>query len=98
MVEESMEHWTSDTFSEFAIKFNSQMVVKTSEFADLIKLIDESPYKDGYDYDWHYTLAQWVIFYLSNKYLISKNTRQKEFKTADKGEYDTSLRDYQSVE
>jgi hypothetical protein len=64
MVEESMEHWTSDTFSEFAIKFNSQMVVKTSEIADLIKLIDESPYKDGYDYDWHYTLAQWVIFYL----------------------------------
>jgi hypothetical protein len=52
MVEESMEHWTSDTFSEFAIKFNSQMVVKTSEIADLIKMIDESPYKDGYDYDW----------------------------------------------
>jgi hypothetical protein len=97
MAEGRMELWSNDTFSEFAIKFNSQMVVKTSENKYLIKLIDESPYKDGYDYDWHYTLSQWVIYYLSNKYLISKNTRQKEFHTADKDEYDTSLRDYQYV-
>jgi hypothetical protein len=57
-----MELWSNDLLSDFAIKFDSQMVVKTSDNADLINLIDESPYKDGYDSDWHYTLAQWMTF------------------------------------
>jgi hypothetical protein len=98
MVEERMELWTDDTFSEFGLKFNSKVVVKTSEIANLIKMIDESPYKDGYDYDWHYTLSQWVIFYLSNKYahaLDSKVPRQKEFKTGADEKYDNSLSAYQ---
>jgi hypothetical protein len=92
-----MELWSNEILSDFAIKFDSQMVVKTSDNADLINLIDESPYKDGYDNDWHYILAQWVTFYLSNKYLIS-TAIQKEFQTADKDEYDTSPRGYRSFE
>jgi hypothetical protein len=97
MAEGRMELWSNDLLSDFAIKFDSQMVVKTSDNADLINLIDESPYKDGCDNDWHYTLAQWVTFYLSNKYLISPAI-QKQLQTADKDEYDTSPRGYESFE
>ena len=97
MGEGRMELWSNDLLSDFAIKFDSQMVVKTSDNADLINLIDESPYKDGYDKDWHYTLAQWVTFYLSNKYLISPAI-QKQLQTADKDDYDTSPRGYESFE
>jgi hypothetical protein len=89
MAEGRMELWSNGILSDFAIKFDSQMVVKRSDNADLINLIDESPYKDGYDNDWHYTLAQWVTFYLSNK---------KQLQTADKDEYDTSPRGYESFE
>jgi hypothetical protein len=88
MAEGRMEIWSNGILSDFAIKFDSQMVVKTSDNADF-NLIDESPSKDGYDNDWHYTLAQWVTFYLSNK---------KQLQTADKDEYDTSLRGYESFE
>jgi hypothetical protein len=71
--------WANDTFSEFGIQLNSELVVKTRETANLIKMIDGSPYKDGYDHQWHYTLAQWVIFYLANKYLISKVLEKRNF-------------------
>jgi hypothetical protein len=89
--------WIFSVCSDFAIKFDSQLVVKTSQNADLIKLIDESPYKDGYDNDWHHTPAQWVTFYLSNKYLISP-VIQKRFQTADIYKYDNSPRGYESFE
>lgn len=42
------------------------------------------PYKEGYDYNWNYTLSQWVVFYLSNKYLkpfsAAKTAQHKGFK------------------
>ena len=83
MGDQSMELWSNDILTEFAIKFNSAIVVKTSDNPDLtIKMIDESPYKDGYDFDWHYTLSQWVIYYLANKYVVSLDSKiykQKEF-------------------
>ena len=83
MGDQSMELWSNDILTEFAIKFNSAIVVKTSDNPDLIlKMIDESPYKDGYDLDWHYTLSQWVIYYLANKYVVSLDSKiykQKEF-------------------
>lgn len=63
-----MQLWSDVHLSEFAIRFESQFVVKPSENANFDIMIDESPYKDGCNFDWRYTLAQWVIFYLSNKY------------------------------
>ena len=32
-------------------------------------MIDETSYVTGYDINWHYTLAQWVIYYFSDKYI-----------------------------
>lgn len=79
-----MKLWSNDLFSEFAIKFNSVVVAKTSDNSDaIVKMIDERPYKTGYEIDWHYTLSQWVIYYLANKYFVlldSKISKQKEFK------------------
>ena len=84
MIHEWMELWSDDILSEFAIKFNSAIVVKTSNNPGVVvKMIDECPYKAGYDFDWHYTLSQWVIYYLANKYVVlldSKISKQKEFK------------------
>jgi hypothetical protein len=37
------------------------MVVTTSNPNVMIKMIDECPYKEGYDFDWHYTLSQWIV-------------------------------------
>jgi hypothetical protein len=76
-----MELWTNDTFSEFGIKLNSQLVVETRETANLIKMIDETTFKDGYDHEWRYTLAQWIVSYLANKYLTSIESGQKGFQT-----------------
>jgi hypothetical protein len=97
MAEGRMELWSNNLLSDFAIKIDSQIIVKTSDNAELINLIDKSPYEDGYDNDWHYTLAQWVTLYLSNKYLISLAI-QKQFQTTDKDDYDTSPRRYESFE
>ena len=36
----------------------------------MVKMIDECPYKDGYEFDWHYTLSQWVVYYLANKFTV----------------------------
>ena len=49
-------------------------------------MIDECPYKEGYELDWHYTLSQWVVYYLANKYTVlidSKISIQKEFNIRD---------------
>lgn len=81
--EERMELWTDDTLSEFAIRFKSHVVVKTSNSANLVKMIDEAPYKEGFDLDWHYILSQWVICYLLRKYPAVLNAarekREQEF-------------------
>lgn len=79
-----MQLWSDDILSEFAIKFNSVTVATTSNNSDvLVKMIDERPYKTGYNINWYYTLSQWVIYYLANKYLISldsKISQAKDFK------------------
>lgn len=84
MIEQLMELWSDNILSEFAIKFNSAIVVSTSNNSDvLVKRLDERPYKTGYDFNWYYTLSQWVIYYLANKYVISldsKISEAKEFK------------------
>lgn len=94
MSQDWMELWSNDILSEFAIKFNSAIVVKTSNNPGMvIQMIDECPYKAGYDTDWHYTLSQWVIYYLANKYAILLDSKQKEFKIQgdEDNEVDVSL-------
>lgn len=63
--------------------YDSEVVVKTKQNANYDQLLDESTYTDGYDYDWAYTLSQWVPFYFSNKYIshvMGKKERTEEFK------------------
>ena len=95
MSQERMELWSNDSLSEFAIKFNSTIVVTTSNNPDaIVKMIDECPYKEGYDVDWRYTLSQWVVYYLANKYAVLINSKisiQKEFNIRDDEEIDVSL-------
>ena len=101
MGDQSMELWSNDILTEFAIKFNSAIVVKTSDNPDLIiKMIDESPYKDGYDFDWHYTLSQWVIYYLANKYVVSLDSKiykQKEFDIHNNEDNEVNISSYTRV-
>ena len=81
-----MELWSNDRLTEFAIKFNSVIVVKTSTNPDAMTKIDEGPYRSGYEFDWHYTLSQWVVYFLANKFtalLDSKTSLQKEFNIRD---------------
>ena len=82
-----MELWSNDSLTEFAIKFNSVFEVTTSNDPEtMTKMIDEFPYRSGYEIDWHYTLSQWVVYYLANKFtvlLTSKTSIQKEFNIPD---------------
>ena len=82
MSQERMELWSNDSLTEFAIKFNSIFEVTTSDDLETMTKIDECPYRLGYEIDWHYTLSQWVVYFLANKFtalLDSKTTAQKEF-------------------
>ena len=86
MTQDRMELWSNDRLTEFAIKFNSVIVVKTSTNPDAMTKIDEGPYRSGYEFDWHYTLSQWVVYFLANKFtalLDSKTSLQKEFNIRD---------------
>jgi hypothetical protein len=87
MTRERMELWSNDNLSEFSIKFKSATVVTTSDSPDvMVKLIDECQYKEGYNWDWRFTLSQWVVYYLANKFTVlldSKIRKQKEFKIQD---------------
>jgi hypothetical protein len=82
-----MELWSNDSLTEFAIKFNSTIVVNSSNNPNaIVKMIDECPYKEGYDVDWRYTLSQWVVYFLANKYAVLINSKisiQKEFNIRD---------------
>lgn len=80
MVKRLMELWSDDKLSEFAIKFNSSIVAKTSENVNLVKMIDKYGYKVGYDFDWDYTLSRWVIYYLSSKYAAILNAGTANWK------------------
>jgi hypothetical protein len=89
MSQERMELWSNDSLTEFAIKFNSIFEVTTSHNLGTMTMIDECPYRSGYEFDWHYTLSQWVVYYLANKYtalLDSKTPIQKEFNIRDEDE------------
>ena len=86
MSQERMELWSNDILTEFAIKFNSIIVVTTSNNLDAMGKIDVCPYRPGYEFDWHYTLSQWVVYFLANKFtalLESKTSVQKEFNILD---------------
>ena len=81
-----MELWSNDRLTEFTIKLNSVTVVTTSNNPDTMTKIDECPYRSGYEFDWHYTLSQWVIYFLANKFtalLDSPSSLQKEFNIRD---------------
>jgi hypothetical protein len=95
MSQEWMELWSNDRLTEFTIKLNSVTVVTTSNNPDAMTKIDECPYRSGYEFDWHYTLSQWVVYFLANKFtalLDSKNSLQKEFDIRDvDNEVDISL-------
>ena len=89
MSQERMELWSNDRLTEFTIKLNSVTVVTTSNGQNTMTKIDECAYKSGYEFDWHYTLSQWVIYFLANKFtalLDSKSSLQKEFNIRDEGE------------
>ena len=90
-----MELWSNDRLTEFTIKFNSVIVVTTSNNPDAMTKIDECLYRSGYEFDWHYTLSQWVVYFLANKFtalLDSKNSLLKEFNVRDvDNEDDVSL-------
>ena len=92
MTENEIQLWTDKTFSQFAISINSQIIVKTDENVSYTNMIDETSYVTGYDINWHYTLAQWVIYYFSDKYItqvksssdqprafVSQNTNKLRF-------------------
>ena len=71
MTPERMGLWSNDNLSEFSIKFKSATVVTTSSSPDVMgKMVDECPYKEGYNWDWHFTLSQWVVYYLANKFIV----------------------------
>ena len=84
MTEQLMELWSDNILSEFAIKFNLAIVVSTSNNSDvLVKRLDEPLIKPVTTSIGTYTLSQWVIYYLANKYVISldsKISEAKEFK------------------
>lgn len=77
-----MELWANESLSEFAIKFDSDTVVKTSGDANISRMIDNAHFKSGYDFDWHYTLSEWVVYYLTNKYLANNYTNETGSKSS----------------
>ncbi len=76
-----MELWSNDILTEFAIKFNSIFEVMTSDDTETMTKIDECAYIPGYEFDWHYTLSQWVVYFLANKF--SETSIQKELNIPD---------------
>ena len=86
MSQERMELWCNDRLTEFTIKFNSAIAVTTSNDPCGMTKIDECPFRSGYEFDWHYTLSQWVVYFLANKFTSlggSKTNIRKEFNILD---------------
>lgn len=44
-----MQLWTDKTFTQFALSFNSQIIVKTDENVSYTNMIDETSYVAGYE-------------------------------------------------
>ena len=86
MSQDWMELWSNDRLTEFTVKLNSVAVVTTTSNPEAMTKIDGCPYRSGYEFDWHYTLSQWVVYYLANKYAVLINSKipvQKEFNIRD---------------
>ncbi len=69
MTPEQIQLWTDSTQSNFAIFVDSNFVAKTNEKVTYVQKIDDTSYMSGYDRDWQYLLAQWIVYYFSDKYL-----------------------------
>lgn len=85
-----MQLWSNDNLSEFAIIFESKVLARTNVKAAYVKLVDELIGGDWCDCDWSYTLLQWVVFYLSHKYLSdfgSDKTRKQKFNGVKRKNY-----------
>lgn len=72
--------WGNDDLSEFAIIFGSKVLARTNVKAAYVKLVDELISGDWHNSDLRYTLSQWIVYYLSHKYLSDfgsdKTTKQ----------------------
>jgi hypothetical protein len=100
MSQERMELLSNDRLTEFTIKLYSVTVVTTSNNPDTMTKIDECPYRSGYEFDWHYTLSQWVVYFLANKFTAlvdSKNSLQKEFDIRDEEDIEVDVSLYSPV-
>jgi hypothetical protein len=97
MVESRIQLWTDETQAEFAILLkNSHYVIKTNEKTEFTKMIDESALMQGYNYDWKYTLAQWVNYHFGNQALvkISETAKYSESQTLTRTSIIKSKRDH----
>jgi hypothetical protein len=59
---------------------------------------DECPV--SYDFDWHYNLSQWIVYYLANKFTLLINSKvpmQKDFKIQDDKYNDADISLYTRV-
>jgi hypothetical protein len=66
-----MELWSNDVLTEFTIKFNSVIAVTTSNNPDtIVKMIDECPYKPGYEFDWHYSFSVGCLLFWQTNLLL----------------------------
>jgi hypothetical protein len=71
MSEPRIQLWTDDANAEFAIFSNSKFVIKTNQNANYSKIIDESPFMQGYRYDWKHTLMHWVNYHYGNGVFVN---------------------------
>jgi len=100
MSQERMELWSNERLTEFTIKLNSVTVVTTLSNPEAMTKIDECPYRSGYEFDWHNTLSQWVVYFLANKFtalLDSKNSLKKESNIRDYEDSEVDVSLYPSV-
>lgn len=72
-----MQLWTDESQSEYKITIGSDDIISTNSGIGYTRLIDEMPFVDGYNHDWSYTLSQWVVHYLLNKYSANERYVKK---------------------
>lgn len=97
MVESRIQLWTDETQAEFAILLkNSHYVIKTNEKTEFTNMIDESALMQGYNYDWRYTLAQWVNYLFGNQVLVKylRDSKYSESQTPTRTRIIKSKRDH----
>jgi hypothetical protein len=84
--------------TEFAIKFNSIIVVTTSNNPGAMVKIDECPYRSGYEFDWHYTLSQWVVYYLANKFTLLLDSKISIHRESEVRDQEIDVSSYRPVD